>query len=67
MPTTTDIKTHGAPSGNGWPKMVIPWLFVIGGVVLIAYMIATNPKQKQLVCDPGATYTINSIGACHEE
>jgi hypothetical protein len=54
------------PEPKGGLQKAIAWAFIILGAGAIAYMIATNPPQKKLVCNRTTT-SITGIGACSEE
>lgn len=48
-------------------KTIALWAVVAVGLIGIIWMIATNPKQKQLVCDRSAQASLIGFGSCKEE
>jgi ABC-type transport system involved in multi-copper enzyme maturation permease subunit len=46
---------------------VLSWLFIVIGIIGIAWMIILNPPQKKLKCDYNPTPSLLAFGTCHEE
>ena len=58
----TLVEEKGARRRTYWA-----WAFIVCGIIGIILMIATNPRQKRLVCDEGAEHSLTTFGTCQEE
>ena len=46
---------------------VLKWSFVVLVVGAIIWMIASNPKQRELVCHTGGGTSLTGFGTCEEQ
>lgn len=62
----TPLKFGKEEKSNPW-KVAAIWVFVLIAIGAIIWMIATNSRQPELVCNTGAHPSLISFGSCSEQ
>ena len=59
--------TFGKPEKKNTLQTILMWGFVAAGVIGIIWMIAVNPRQKNLTCSSSTSSSMLAFGTCTEE
>ncbi len=59
--------TYGKPEKPDTKGQIIKYGFIILALIAMIWMIATNARQKNLVCNSGGTTSLIGFGSCTEE
>ncbi len=57
----------GKPEKTNPTQAILTWGFVVIGVIGIIWMIAANPRQKNLNCTSAPTSSLTGFGSCTTE
>ncbi|MFA6279362.1 MAG: hypothetical protein WC612_01035 [Bdellovibrionales bacterium] len=50
-----------------WPSLVFGIIFIVSGVLLVAYIVANAKPEKPWICDTaGRTKSLTQFGSCHK-
>lgn len=55
------------PEPVNWLRITMLLVYIVIGLIFIAWMVITNPPQPRLICGGTRVNSFNSFGNCIEE
>ena len=57
----------GKPEKRNWTTTILMWSFIAVVLIAIIWMIASNPREKAMVCSSSGQTSLIGFGGCSQE